>query len=212
MKTKTRLLVIDRNPLMRSGLRHILQSGAYFDVLEAKDDTAALAALELVEINLVLHNITVDNLENDKALIKNIKSKYPLIKLIVLSAHSDFKLVYDLYAAGAAGMLDKKDEGKILIKNIKLILKDSYSFDETLRKFIMKKSLQDNSPIDLYKLTLSKRQLEIATLWCDWKTVAQISAELSIKTNTVNSHLRKIYKKTAMHSRVQLLEFMRAYK
>jgi DNA-binding NarL/FixJ family response regulator len=58
---------------------------------------------------------------------------------------------------------------------------------------------------------LSQRELEVATLFCRGRTVAEVATELCVAEETVATHRKRIFKKAQVHSKVQLLRWMLTY-
>nr|WP_235905461.1 helix-turn-helix transcriptional regulator [Eggerthella hominis] len=58
---------------------------------------------------------------------------------------------------------------------------------------------------------LSKREVEVLTLYALGHTQAHISEELSVASTTVRTHIRNIYQKTDLHSRQDILNYMAEY-
>lgn len=105
MKTSITVLAVDDEPMMRSLLEKILTRDGY-KIVTAEDGEAALKVLEAEAISIVISDIKMPKL-NGFELLKVIKSKYPEIGVIMMTAYGDTFTVKDALLLGADEYITK---------------------------------------------------------------------------------------------------------
>lgn len=144
-------------------------------------------------------------------ILKNIKRKFPRIKVIILSGNSDEDLISTSFREGASGYLTKNVEKDELLEAIHAVFNgDQYissSLEKSLsRNFINKARFGDKYSI--HKLAgLTPRELDIIRLIADGLGYKEIAAELGISTRTVEAHKSNILEKLELRNTIELVKF-----
>jgi len=139
---------------------------------------------------------------------RQIGKQFPLVKSVVVSFCYDVQIEHQLKLAGVKGYFTKDIDAEILIDGIKLIVSGGEYYQETReRRLIHSDGIFPNYEafIDHYKL--SARELKIISLIRSGMTSNEISAELFISVNTVESHRKNIFKKLDIKNIQGLVEF-----
>ena len=105
MKTSITVLAVDDEPMMRSLLEKILTRDGY-KIVTAEDGQEALKVLEEQPVSIVISDIKMPRL-NGFDLLKVIKSKYPEIGVIMMTAYGDTFTVKDALLLGADEYITK---------------------------------------------------------------------------------------------------------
>ncbi len=105
MKTSITVLAVDDEPMMRSLLEKILTRDGY-KIVTAEDGEEALKVLEAQPVSIVISDIKMPKL-NGFDLLKVIKSKYPEIGVIMMTAYGDTFTVKDALLLGADEYITK---------------------------------------------------------------------------------------------------------
>jgi DNA-binding NarL/FixJ family response regulator len=139
-----RIVLADDHTLVRQGVKKILEGTGDLQVVgEAGDGVELLFLLTELKPNMVILDISMPNLQGIQT-ARQIKMKYPAMKILVMTMHKEREYLYEAIFAGVEGYLLKEDAEKELFSAI-----------ETLRKgkgFI--------SPIILRELGVSKNFME----------------------------------------------------
>ncbi len=139
-----RIVLADDHTLVRQGVKKILEGTGDLQVVgEAGDGVELLFLLNELKPNMVILDISMPNLQGIQT-ARQIKMKYPAMKILVMTMHREREYLYEAISAGVEGYLLKEDAEKELFSAI-----------ETLRKgrgFI--------SPIILRELGASKNFME----------------------------------------------------
>jgi len=114
------------------------------------------------------------------------------LKILVLSTVDDVTIINDTFTIGANGYLGKDVSIKELIKAIKFVDK------EINRSYLgagLKKILTEYPLSDSFKFNLSPREKQLLKNVCVGKTAKEISSELDLSINTIQSYMKKLMKK-----------------
>jgi DNA-binding NarL/FixJ family response regulator len=134
---KIKLVHADDHFLFRSGLRTALQDGNDVELIGEGGNRQELLELpETVFPDLVILNITMPVLDGIETLPK-IKSKYPYLKVIVLSMHTDRRVIAKMMMLGANSYLTKSTSVEIIHRAIKCVSEYNYYSGEAIRMAYM---------------------------------------------------------------------------
>lgn len=142
---------------------------------------------------------------------KLIKTDFPSIKVLILTASNDKTDVTDAITNGADGYILKDISTEELILSIKstslglgIITKDILSpIVSNLRKE-SKKSKKKNVTVDGINISLTERELKIISMIVDGKDNKEIGASLFIAEGTVKNIITEIISKLQLKDRTQL--------
>jgi len=116
-----RIVMADDHYLIREGLRSILEENADLQVVgEASDGLELLFLLDRLKPHLVILDISMPNLRGIET-ARQIKMKYPGIKILILTMHQEREYLYEAISAGVEGYLLKEDAEKDLLFAIEII-------------------------------------------------------------------------------------------
>jgi len=117
-----RIVLADDHYLIREGLRSILEERPDFDVVgEAADGLELLLLLDRLKPHLVILDISMPNLRGIET-ARQIKMKYPRMKILILTMHREREYLYEAVSAGVEGYLLKDDGEKELLPAVDAVL------------------------------------------------------------------------------------------
>lgn len=121
MTTITRILLVDDHPMLRKGLRLLIDSEEGLSVVgEASDGQESIARLRELTPDIVVMDINLPNLNGIEA-TRQILSESPQTRILALSIHSGKEYVEKMIEAGASGYILKESAPEELIKAIRVI-------------------------------------------------------------------------------------------
>ena len=116
-----RILLADDHVLFREGLKRILGELPDLEIIgEAGNGLELLKLLEKVNPQMVLLDISMPNLRGIET-ARQIKMKYPQMKILILTMHREREYLYEAISAGVEGYLLKEDAEKELLAAIEMI-------------------------------------------------------------------------------------------
>ncbi|MGB9600338.1 MAG: response regulator, partial [Myxococcota bacterium] len=100
---KIKLMILDDHRILRAGLRMLLESERLFTIVgEADSGVDMLKILESESCDILLLDITLNN-ENGLEVMKEIRKRYPEVKIIVLTMHENAQYIKQALKEGAKG-------------------------------------------------------------------------------------------------------------
>lgn len=209
-KHEYRVMIIDDHPIVRQGLRQLINREADLLVCgEAEDATEALATLKTIMPDVALIDLSLKGI-NGIELIKTIKSLYPRLPMLVVSMHDEARYAERALRAGARGYVAKQERIEVILKAIRQVLRGDIYLSESmiprvLTKMIDEPTEQGTGVAEL----LSDRELEIFQLVGQGLKTSQVADQLHLSIKTVESHCTHIKKKLQLRNAIEL--YQRAY-
>lgn len=137
-KHKTKILIVDDHPLVRIGLRQLINEETnLFVSAEAEDTTQALEEISRQQPDIALIEISLKGISGI-VLIKKIKHQYPDIKCMVFSMHDESLYAKQALRAGAKGYVMKTKATDIIITAIHKILEGGIYMSEAVKNILVK--------------------------------------------------------------------------
>ena len=190
--TRTRILIVDDHPLICEGLTMRLSLQPDLQVCgEAATEEEALTLVYKTAPNLVLVDISL-KCGHGIELVKQIKSRHPRVKMLVVSGFDESLYAEWALRAGALGYLNKQESNEKLLDAIRTVLAGKRFVSATIAQRLVGQALghahQANTPID----RLSDRELQIFHLIGKGLTTGAIADQLFISTHTIDTHRENI--------------------
>jgi DNA-binding NarL/FixJ family response regulator len=208
-----RILVADDQPLMRDGLKTVLDLQKDFHVIgTARNGSEAARMADALQPDILLMDIRMPEMDGVEGL-KLIRRKHPELKVIMLTTFNDDEYIIQALAAGANGYLLKDLEMEKLSEAIwdaaagKMIMPPAVA--AKLAEGLSRISLEKKGAAAAKALELSERELEIAGMMVQGFTNRQISATLYISEGTVRNYISGIYEKIGINDRTKAVLFLK---
>ena len=198
MDKKVNIVIVDDHPILVEGLREIIDHVEDFQVLfTASKGEELLKLLVNSRPDVIIMDINMPGL-NGIECTRRVKEKYPEIKIVVLTMHSELVLINQLMNVGADGCLIKSNGSKELIEAIRRVM-DNKSYYDNFKDFF------NGNPNQLPEIgKLSEREEEIVRLIAKGLTNLEVAEKLFIAENTVKTHRKNILKKLGLTGTSQL--------
>jgi NarL family two-component system response regulator LiaR len=198
-KLRPRVLLADDHKLIIDSVRNALEDSGEFEVVgEAMNGNQVLALVNRTHPDVVLLDIRMPGMDG-LVCLDQIKKRNPEIKVIVLSASSDQKLIENVLKRGASAYIVKSVNPVDLPSAIRQAL------DETVYTAI---GLADDTSANAAKAAgLTTRELAILTALAQGKSNAAIAKELWVAPQTVKFHLTNIYRKLNVANRTEAARY-----
>jgi DNA-binding NarL/FixJ family response regulator len=202
------IVVVDDHEVVRRGLKAILSGVPEIKWLgEATNAKETLQLLDRTNTDIVILDYKMGEITGDRV-CELIKSAHPDVKVIILTAYCEEKIVTRCIEAGANGFVVKESGADQLIQTIRAVSQDNMVLDkkatrEVVRKFQQAASLPGSKSGD--ELGISARQLEVIRCVADGLSNEKIAEKLSISVNTVQFHIQHVMEKLTCSNRAELV-------
>jgi len=203
----TRVLLVDDEELVRTGLRMILDAEPDLTVVgDAADGLEALARVRDCEPDVVLMDIRMprmDGLEATRRIVAESDARIVILTTFDLDEH-----VYAALAAGATGFLLKDAQATQLVQAIRVAAAGEALLAPTVTRRLITRFVEQR-PTARPELPsdLTRRETEILTLLAEGLSNAEIAERLFVGAATVKTHVARILAKLGVRDRVQAVVF-----
>ncbi len=200
-----RIFIADDHPIVRQGLRRIVETDQGLVVSGDAGDAAALfVALQTVATDVILLDVSMPGglfLET----LRDLRARHPTIRVLVLSVHPEDQWAERALRAGASGYLTKDHSPDQLLEAIRRVYRGGKYVSPTLAEQLAK-HLDGGGQRAPHEL-LSDREFEVMRRLGSGLTVAQIATELAISAKTVSTYRTRILEKMAVATNADLVRY-----
>ena len=197
---RPRVILADDHPMMLEGLRKLLAPD--LDVVgPASDGRALLEAAAALRPDLVIADLSMPEIDGIEA-TRRLCTIVPGIRVLILSIHGEPSWVRAAFAAGACGYLTKSSAPDEIELAVREVLKGRFYVSPIVARAAVVQAESALPPES--RETLTPRELEIASLVGSGLRNLDIARRLGVSVTTVRSHLRKVYSKLRLASRIEL--------
>ena len=200
-----RIFIADDHPIVRQGLRRIVEADAGLTIAgEAGDAPSLLGALERVVTDVVLLDVSMPGglfLET----LRELRTKHPTVRVLVLSVHPEDQWAVRALRAGASGYLTKDHSPDQLLEAIRRVYRGGKYVSPTLAEHLAEHLDRggQRAPHEM----LSDREFEVMRRLGSGLTVSQIAGELAISAKTVSTYRTRILEKMAVATNAELVRY-----
>jgi DNA-binding NarL/FixJ family response regulator len=206
----TKVLIADDHPLVRDGLRHILQNASGFEVVgEANDAVAAVALVRSTHAQVLVLDLSMPG-RNGIELIKQIKEEKPALRILVLTVHAEAQYAVRSFKAGASGYLTKECLSTELVAAVKKVAEGGVYVSLTMAERFAQ-SLNEPAGM-LSHQRLSDREFDVFRRIATGQTVSRIAQELNVSVKTVSTYKTRILVKMQMQHEPALVRYAMRHK
>jgi DNA-binding NarL/FixJ family response regulator len=201
-----RIFIVDDHPVIRRGLSQIIEDLDDMQAVgEARDADEALGKIAADCPDLVLIDVSLGD-RGGIELIKELKSRYPELKMLVLSMHDESLFAERAVRAGALGYVNKNEPTDTLVSAMRQVLADQIFLSPRLTNRIVQRAASGSdqsatSPIE----SLSDRELEVFEMIGQGMITKQIAAKLNLSTKTIETYRENIKTKLKLGNSSELM-------
>jgi DNA-binding NarL/FixJ family response regulator len=213
---KIRIVVADDHPVVRFGVKNMLNSDDDFEVVgEAEDgDHAVTETLEL-EPDILLLDLAMPKLPGLEAM-RAIMSRSPRVKILLLTSTISTQQIIEALQIGARGIVLKDSVAGDLGEALRAVLSGDYWIGgkRVVNLLTALHDLMQKAAAIPERKTygLTPRELEVVTCIVEGCSNKDIAKQFTISEETVKRHLSNIFDKTGVSTRLELALFAISHK
>ena len=200
----TRVLLADDHPVVRNGLRELLNSEPDFRVVAEVDDGAQAVERALADdVELVILDVTMPRMTGLQA-ARELAARKPGLRILMLSMHENEQFLFEALRAGASGYVLKTAADKDLVNACRATMRgETFLYAGAVAALVREHLDRDATSLD----PLTPRELEVVKLVAEGHTSDEIAGMLFISRKTVDRHRANILEKLGMRDRVDLTRY-----
>jgi len=204
-----KVFLADDHPLLRTGLRMSLSRFDDIDFIgDASDGFKAVEKIRQNPPDVALIDVDMPGLSGVAA-VRMLRKHYPDMTLLILSSYSDKHYIEEAMLAGANGYVLKSIDINELVDRIRAFARDEHPMSPYLMDLGVdwhaaepaEEDKQDKE--DEAEAFLTRREKQILSCLARGQGNKEISNALFISTETVKTHIKNIFKKLAVKSRLE---------
>lgn len=199
-----RILIADDHPLIREGLRHVLELDPRLKVVgEVGDGQGAINLARALQPDVILMDLKMPGTDGIVA-SRVIANEFPKIRIIILTVAED-ESVLDVIRCGACGYLLKDVEPAELIKAIYNVMDGKPALHPVVTGKLLGEYSRLSSPVSRAEgiHALTEREKEVLMLIARGESNRNIARKLFISEKTVKNHITSIFRKLKVEDRTQ---------
>lgn len=191
------VVIVDDKRDIREGLQNLLNMSEGFRCTRTYGDAeSAIKGITMFTPDVVLMDIELPEMSGIEC-VRILKQKIPDLDIIMLTAYTDDKYIFEALQAGAYGYLTKNIFPSKLLSAIREVRRGGSPMSSLVARRVVNSFNKIKSPMP----DLSGREKEVLRLLCEGQSYRDIAKKLFVSTNTVRFHLKNIYKKLQVNSR-----------
>jgi len=208
--SKITLALVDDHQIVIDGLVSLLKGEERFQFAFATThSTEVLSLLQQHKVDILLTDVMMPELPGN-VLAKEVKKKFPLVKILALSMNGEGDLVNEMLdEADISGYVLKNIGKGELIQALERIAKGGIYFSEEVIEALKQ---TDKRKKETEQAHLTDREIEIIRLIEKEFSNKQIAEQLFISERTVETHRKNIFRTTETNSVIGLIKFAYEHK
>jgi DNA-binding NarL/FixJ family response regulator len=203
-----RVLIVDDHPIVRQGLRRIMENEDDLTVCGDVETTPqARNAIKELHPDVVITDISLtrgDGIE----LVRDVRAHHPQLPILVLSMHDETIYAERMLSAGANGYIMKQAASEQFLVAVRRVLEGHVYVSEAvgnnmIQKFAGGGATLSTNPIE----RLSNRELQVMHMIGKGMSTREMAESLHLSIKTVESHRQRIKRKLNLKTGVQLVQY-----
>lgn len=204
-----RYVIADDHKIFRQGLRLALADDHRLKLTgEAGDGRQLMQLLEKQPADVVLLDLKMPEMDGMEA-TKEIRAKYPDVKILILTMYDDEQFIIHLMEAGANGFLIKNSEPEEIKKAIHSAHENGYYFSDLVSNVMLKTLVRKNTAKPTFRepVVLTDKETEVLRHICDGLTAAEIGSKIFLSPRTVEGIKSNLLEKIGVRNAAGLIMY-----
>jgi DNA-binding NarL/FixJ family response regulator len=202
-KKTIRVAIFEDNNRLREGLSQLINGSYGFACVSSHPNCDDIVKhITETQPDVVLMDIEMPGINGIEGVIK-IKERFPEIKILMETIFDDDEKIFNSIRAGAEGYILKNTPPTEILKAIKEIMEGGSPMTPSIAHQVLKMARQRPVIVSKEKFDLTKRETEILACLVEGMSYKMIADECTVSMDTVNMHIKNIYKKLQVHSKTE---------
>lgn len=198
-----RVAIIEDNEQYKKAINIVLQLEPSLQVVHTLSNCNEMIGRFQAETpDIVLMDIDMPGINGIQG-VWEIKKVFPDIRIIMLTVFEDEEKIFGALKAGANGYLLKKDNPQKIIDSIFAVSKGESVMNGIIASKVLE-YFQQSMQKQIEQSSLTEREKQILELLINGFSYKEIASSIIISVETLNSHIKNIYRKLNVHSRSEL--------
>ncbi len=195
---KTKIILYDDNETLAQSIKLMLEDEDDMEVAATFPNAETVAEdIKTLKPDVMLMDIDMPNVNGVEA-VKNIRLKYPVLPVIMLTVFDDNDNIFNAVCAGASGYILKRNATAEVPDAIRNVLTGGAPMTGSVARKVLQMVPGSQTKKEDFKLSAhEKKVLELLVKGFSYKMIA---VETGVKVDTVRFHIKKIYDKLHVHS------------
>jgi DNA-binding NarL/FixJ family response regulator len=205
---RTRILLADDHPVVRRGLRLMLESEPDLVVVaETEDGEQAVERGAQDDVDLAILDISMPRMTGLQAARELLRRRSDL-RVLILSMHDSEQYLYEALKAGASGYVLKSVADRDLVEAIRATMRgEPFLYPGAVRALVRDFLAQSHDGADRDSDPLTLRENQMVKLIAEGCPNHEIAQLLDISERTVEHHRENILHKLGMLDRFELTRY-----
>jgi DNA-binding NarL/FixJ family response regulator len=205
---KAAVLIVDDHPIVRQGLKMLINQAEDLEVKgEAEDMASALSAMEKTPFDVVIVDISLKG-ANGIELLEAMREQCPGIPALVLSMHEEWLYAQRALRAGARGYVMKQEAIERVVMALRRVLRGEIYVsekiaDRLLHFVIAGGKAEAVSPLD----QLTNRELQTFQMLGKGLSTREIATQLNLSVKTIESYRENLKRKLNLQNSNELVRY-----
>ncbi len=206
-ESRVRVFLVDDHEVVRQGVRSLIDASGDLEVVgEADSVETGLARVLAVQPDVAILDVRLPD-GNGVELCREIRSRMPEVKCLMLTSYSDDEALFEAIIAGASGYVLKQVRGTELLAAIRRVAAGEHLLDPAVTGRVMRR-LSNPSSEDQRLSSLTAREREVLDLIGQGLTNRQIGEKMFLAEKTVKNYVSGLLAKMGMERRTEAAVFV----
>jgi len=203
----TRILIADDHPIVRSGLKKVIDIEPDLQVVaEAEDGAEAVERALAEDVHLAIFDVSMPRMTGIQATAELAKRK-PELRILMLSMYDSEQFLFEALKAGASGYVLKSEADKDIVDACRRTMRGESFLYPSAVTTLVRDYVERGRPEDQQFDILTPRELQVLKLIAEAHSSKDIAQALFISIKTVERHRANILDKLGMNDRVELTRY-----
>lgn len=197
-----RIVIVDDHALVRDGIASVLAAAGHKVIDQCSNGADAIEAVQTLKPDLVLMDISMPGMSGLETLaeIKRFDTETHIVMLTVSEKQDDLMQAIKL---GANGYLNKNLETDTFLDTLDKLERGEYAIDPQHTFSLIQGLIASTQTASEVKLEVTPREIEVLQHVANGYSNKEIGAIMSLSTNTIKYHIKKILQKLGVNNRAQ---------